>query len=153
MLKAKATGILRILPPLRRLWTGLVTGVVRWERRRRWWWRRCWSSDWLGWVLWASGSAQAQEGEPPAVSNLRCIAETDRVAFLWDEPEWSGGDTASYDYELSLPGGRTEGSRVKNRPRCCTVRGATRRGRKPGSASRRTTRPPTVVRCPARRRR
>ena len=59
-----------------------------------------------------------QEPEPPAgpptVSNLRCIAETDRVAFLWDEPEWSGGEVYAYDYQLTLPGGRTEGSRVKN---------------------------------------
>ncbi len=40
--------------------------------------------------------------EPPAVvANLRCIAETGRVAFLWDVPEWSGGET--YDYRLTLP--------------------------------------------------
>ena len=51
-------------------------------------------------------------GPPPVVENLRCIAETERVAFLWDAPEWSGGDVYAYDYELTLPDGRTEGGRL-----------------------------------------
>ena len=63
---------------------------------------------WLG-VL---GSAQAQEGAPPLVDNLRCITEAERVAFLWDAPEWSGGETYAYDYQLALPDGRSEGGRL-----------------------------------------
>ena len=51
-------------------------------------------------------------GPPPSVLNLRCIAETDRVAFLWDAPEWSGGETYAYDYQLTLPGGGSEGGRL-----------------------------------------
>ena len=65
-------------------------------------------------ALWtpAPAQAQAQDGEPPPVSNLRCIAEAKRVAFLWDAPEWSGGDVSSYDYQLTLPDGRSEGGRL-----------------------------------------
>ncbi len=51
-------------------------------------------------------------GPPTPAENLRCIAETGRVAFLWDAPEWSGGETYAYDYELTLPGGRSEGGRL-----------------------------------------
>ena len=49
---------------------------------------------------------------PPVVANLRCIAETERVAFLWDAPEWSDGETYAYDYQLTLPDGRSEGGRL-----------------------------------------
>ena len=50
--------------------------------------------------------------EPPSVANLRCIAETGRVAFLWKAPEWSGGELYAYDYQLTLPGGQSEGGRL-----------------------------------------
>ena len=53
-------------------------------------------------------------GPPTPVVNLRCVAETSRVAFLWDAPEWSGGETYAYDYQLTLPGGRSEGGRIIN---------------------------------------
>ncbi len=56
--------------------------------------------------------AEVDHGEPSVVANLRCIAETGRVAFLWDAPEWSGGDTYAYDYRLTLPDGRNESGRV-----------------------------------------
>ena len=62
-------------------------------------------------ALWPS-LARAQEDLPPPVENLRCIAETGRVAFLWDAPEWSGGKTYAYDYQLSLPGGQSAGGRL-----------------------------------------
>ena len=51
-------------------------------------------------------------GPPTPAANLRCIAETGRVAFLWDAPEWSGGETYAYDYDLTLPDGRSEGGRL-----------------------------------------
>ena len=41
-------------------------------------------------------------GPPSPVANLRCIAETGRVAFLWDAPEWSGGETYDYNYDYEL---------------------------------------------------
>ncbi len=53
-------------------------------------------------------------GPPTPVANLRCIAETDRVAFLWDAPKWPGGRTYAYDYQLTLPGGKSEGGRIIN---------------------------------------
>ena len=53
-------------------------------------------------------------GPPTPVVNLRCVAETERVAFLWDAPEWSGGRTYAYDYQLTLPGGKSEGGRIIN---------------------------------------
>ncbi len=56
--------------------------------------------------------AEVDHGEPPVVENLSCVAETGRVAFLWDSPEWSGGETYAYDYELTLPGGRSESGRL-----------------------------------------
>ena len=62
-------------------------------------------------LLW--GPAQAQDGDPPVVENLRCIAKTDLVGFLWDKPEWSGGEAVSYDYVLSLPDGRNERGRLQ----------------------------------------
>ena len=51
-------------------------------------------------------------GPPTPVVNLRCIAQTDRVVFLWDAPEWSGAEVYAYDYEVTLPGGRTEAGRA-----------------------------------------
>ena len=75
-------------------------------------------------VLFAFGGApeaQAQDGGAPPVSNLRCIAETDFVAFIWVAPEWSGGEVASYDYRLSLPDGRTESGNVKKAPHSKTT--------------------------------
>ena len=54
----------------------------------------------------------AVTGPPTPVVNLRCVAETDRVIFLWDTPEWSDGETYAYDYELTLPDGRTEAGRL-----------------------------------------
>ena len=53
-------------------------------------------------------------GPPTPVVNLRCVAVTSRVAFLWDAPEWSGGETYAYDYQLTLPGGKSEGGRIIN---------------------------------------
>ena len=67
-----------------------------------------------GWLLWQVGPAQAQDGEPPPVDNLRCVAETDRIAFLWEAAEWSGGESASYDYVLTLPDGRVERTQLQN---------------------------------------
>ena len=55
---------------------------------------------------------EAEGDGPTPVLNLNCIAETDRVAFLWDAPEWSGGDLYAYDYRLTLPGGRSESGRL-----------------------------------------
>lgn len=49
----------------------------------------------------------------PAVENLHCIVRTDVVGFFWEEPEWSGGEAVSYDYELTLPDGRQEGGNLK----------------------------------------
>ena len=45
--------------------------------------------------------------DPPA-ENLRCIAKTDQVAFLWDVPEWSGGEVYAYDLDLTMPNGKRE---------------------------------------------
>ena len=50
-------------------------------------------------------------GPPSPVENLRCIADTSRVAFLWDAPKWSGGETYAYDYELTLPDSRSKAGR------------------------------------------
>ena len=51
--------------------------------------------------------AHAQSGEPPAVENLRCLGETDRIAFLWESAQWPGGETTSYVYWLTMPDGST----------------------------------------------
>ena len=53
-----------------------------------------------------------------------------------DAPQWSGGEVYAYDYELTLPDGRTEGVRLRdstvlNRP------GEYQSGKRPVSASRR----------------
>lgn len=44
--------------------------------------------------------------------NLHCVAQTDRVLFLWDAPEWSGAEVYAYNYDLTRPGGRTEAGRI-----------------------------------------
>lgn len=50
--------------------------------------------------------------ELPAVGNLRCEANAGQVVFAWEVPEWSLGRAVSYDYELTLPDGRTESARL-----------------------------------------
>lgn len=66
---------------------------------------------------------------PPQVSNLRCVADTDRVVFLWNAPEWSGGNTYAYDYQLTLPTAGV-GAAGSYAARCCgdtaTIRPAER---------------------------
>ena len=112
MLKARLPGILGAFPPLRRLYGRLPTrrrapGVTATLLAAA-----LLSTGLVTVLLGPSGSAQAQDSEPPTVPNLRCIAETERVAFLWDVPEWSGGEVDSYDYRLTLPEGRSEGGRL-----------------------------------------
>ena len=34
------------------------------------------------------------------------------MMFVWEAPSWSVGRVASFDYELGLPDGRREGSRL-----------------------------------------
>ena len=68
-----------------------------------------------GLVAVAVGAAQAQDGEPPEVDNLRCVAATDLIAFLREAAEWSGGEAASYDYVLTLPDGRVVRSQMQSR--------------------------------------
>ena len=51
-------------------------------------------------------------GPPTPVVNLRCVAQTDRVLFYWDAPEWSGAEVYAYDYERTLPGGATDAGRI-----------------------------------------
>ena len=68
-------------------------------------------------VFFAPGAqpAQAQDGEPPAAANLRClVAETDLVAFMWEEPSWSGGEVFDYLYDVTLPDGRSYGGSIKD---------------------------------------
>ena len=55
-------------------------------------------------------------GPPTPVSNLSCVAQTDRVLFSWDAPEWSGAAVYAYDYDLTLPDGRREQSRLLGYP-------------------------------------
>ena len=63
-------------------------------------------------LLWAPGPAQAQDGEPPPVENLRCKAGTRGFLFQWDAPGWSGGETYVYEFQLTLPGGQSEAGRI-----------------------------------------
>ncbi len=56
---------------------------------------------------------EVDHSEPTPVANLRCIAKTDQVAFLWDEPEWSGGELYACDYDLTLPTGKREQVRFR----------------------------------------
>ena len=55
-------------------------------------------------------------GPPSPATNLRCIAKTDQVAFLWDVPEWSGGDVYAYDLDLTMPNGSSETVRWQGYP-------------------------------------
>ena len=114
MLKAKPGGTLRALPALHQFCSALLT------RRPRTLGPTATllvaallTAELAALLLWGSAPAQAQDGDPPPVENLRCIAETDLVGFLWDKPEWSGGEAVSYDYELSLPDGRNESGRLQ----------------------------------------
>ena len=67
----------------------------------------------LAWLLLGpSGSVQAQNGPPPP-ENLSCTASTEQVVFLWEAAEWSGGEPAHFDYEITLPGGRKEAMRAR----------------------------------------
>ena len=51
-------------------------------------------------------------GPPTPVVNQRCVAQTDRVLFLWEAPEWSGAEVYAYDYEGTLPGGGMDAGRI-----------------------------------------
>ncbi len=55
-------------------------------------------------------------GPPTPVSNLSCIATTDQVLFQWDAPKWSGAAVYAYDYDLTLPDGRSEQVRLRGHP-------------------------------------
>ncbi len=55
-------------------------------------------------------------GPPTPVSNLSCVAQTGRVLFSWDAPEWSGAELYAYDYDLTLPDGRREQARLLGYP-------------------------------------
>ena len=55
-------------------------------------------------------------GPPTPVSNLSCIASTDQVLFQWDVPEWSGAELYAYDYDLTLPDGRSQQVRLVGYP-------------------------------------
>ena len=52
-------------------------------------------------------------GPPSPAANLRCIAKTGQEAFLWDAPEWSGGEVYAYDYDLTMPDGTREQVRLQ----------------------------------------
>ena len=60
--------------------------------------------------------AEAEDEEPTPVANLRCRVDTGQLLFRWDAPEWSGGETYAYDFQLTLPGGGSEGGRVIGGP-------------------------------------
>ena len=53
---------------------------------------------------------------PTPVSNLSCVAQTGRVLFSWDAPEWSGAELYAYDYDLTLPDGKREQARLLGYP-------------------------------------
>ena len=55
-------------------------------------------------------------GPPTPVSNLSCVASTDQVLFQWDVPEWSGAELYAYDYDLTLPDGRSQQVRLRGYP-------------------------------------
>ena len=55
-------------------------------------------------------------GPPTPASNLSCVAQTGRVLFSWDAPQWSGAELYAYDYDLTLPDGRREQSRLQGYP-------------------------------------
>ncbi len=62
-------------------------------------------------------------GPPTPVSNLSCVAQTGRVLFSWDAPEWSGAAVYAYDYDLTLPDGRREQSRLFGYPAASAMGG------------------------------
>ena len=62
----------------------------------------------------AEAETEGGHGDPTQVANLSCNAGTEWVAFLWDAPEWDGGEVYAYDYDLTLPGGRSESGRLIN---------------------------------------
>ena len=55
-------------------------------------------------------------GPPSPVSNLSCIASTEQVLFQWDAPQWSGAELYAYDYDLTLPDGRSQQVRLQGNP-------------------------------------
>ena len=55
-------------------------------------------------------------GPPTPVSNLSCVAQTGRVLVSWNAPEWSGAAAYPYAYDLTLPDGRREQSRLLGYP-------------------------------------
>ena len=67
-------------------------------------------------VAEAGSEAEEDHGEPPAVTNLRCKANTNRVLFRWDVPKWSGGKIHGYDYQLNLPDGGSKSGRSAGVP-------------------------------------
>ncbi len=59
---------------------------------------------------------EAKDEAPTPVANLRCRVDTDQLLFRWDAPEWYGGETYAYDFQLTLPGGGSESGRVIGGP-------------------------------------
>ena len=55
-------------------------------------------------------------GPPTPVSGLSCVATTGQVLFQWDAPEWSGAQVYAYDYDLTLPDGRSQQVRLQGYP-------------------------------------
>ena len=55
-------------------------------------------------------------GPPSPVSNLSCVAQTGRVLFQWDAPQWSGAQVYAYDYDLTRPDGGREQARLQGYP-------------------------------------
>ena len=55
-------------------------------------------------------------GPPTPVSNLSCVAQTGQVLFQWDAPQWSGAELYAYDYDLTMPDGRSQQVRLQGYP-------------------------------------
>ena len=55
-------------------------------------------------------------GPPTPVSNLSCVAQTSRMLFQWDAPQWSGAEVYAYDYDLTRPDGGREQARLQGYP-------------------------------------
>ncbi len=55
-------------------------------------------------------------GPPSPVTNLSCVASTGQVLFQWDAPEWSGAELYAYDYDLTLPDGKSQQVRLRGYP-------------------------------------
>ena len=60
--------------------------------------------------------AEAESEEPSPVTNLSCDAQTDRVTFRWDAPQWSGVEVYAYDYIVGLPDGKWKLVRLQGHP-------------------------------------